>query len=231
MSESPRRPSGSPPYWPTGAQIMWRYGDGPLGAGRAISDDADTSVPHFAEPVTVVRDDADALIAWLAVGTPVMRAARADGLEKRDDTRTLFTADTVQAIGVWAQYDVLRIAPTGRAWSVCVFFAEQTRALAGWYVNLEAPHLRGGHAVHTRDHVLDLVIDPDRSMARKDADELVVAVAQGLFDSPTATAIEADAAEVEAIVAEWGSPFCDGWEHFQPDPAWPIPQPPELATW
>lgn len=210
---------------------MWRYGDGPLGAGRAIIDDGNTSVPHFAEPVTVVRDDADALVAWLAVGTPVMRAARADGLGKREDTGTLFTADTVHAVGAWADYDVLRIAPTGRSWSVCVFLAEHTRALAGWYVNLEAPHLRAGHAVHTRDHVLDLVIGPDRSMVRKDEDELVAAVAQGLFDSATAAAIEADAAEVEAIVAEWGSPFCDGWEHFQPDLAWPIPGLPERAIW
>lgn len=230
MSVNRRRPSGDPPYWPTGTQIMWRYGDGPLGAGVAITQDGNTSVPHFAEPVTVVDDDADALIAWLAAGTPVMRAARADGLGKRDDKSTLFTADTVLAIGVWTDYDVLRVAPTGRPWSVCVFFAEHTRAFAGWYVNLEEPHLRDGHAVHTRDHVLDLEIEPDRTMARKDEDELALAVAQGLFDAATAAAIEADAAEVEAIVADWDPPFCDGWEHFRPDPAWPIPRLPERRT-
>jgi hypothetical protein len=61
-----------------------------------------------------------------------MRAARADGLGKRDDKSTLFTAATVQDIGVWTDYDVLRIAPTGRPWSVCVFFAEHTRQFAGW---------------------------------------------------------------------------------------------------
>lgn len=227
MSVSRRGPSGNPPYWPAGTQIMWRYGDGPLGAGDAIAQDGNTSVPHFAEPVIVVHDDADGLVAWLAAGTPVLRAARADGLGKRDDKDTLFTADTVQHIGVWTDYDVLRVAPTGQPWSVCVFFAERTREFAGWYVNLEEPHVRDGHAVHTRDHVLDLVIKPDRTMARKDEDELALAVAQGLFDAATVAAIEANAAEVEAIVADWGSPFCDGWEHFRPDPAWPIPQLPE----
>jgi predicted RNA-binding protein associated with RNAse of E/G family len=222
VSESHRRPSGGPPYWSTGTQIMWRYGDGPLGTG-AIIEEGNTSVPHFAEPVTVVRDDADALVAWLAAGTRVLLAARADGLGKRDDKSTLFTAETVRAVGMWTGYDVLRIAPTGRPWSVCVFFDEHSGEFAGWYVNLEDPHVRDGHAVYTSDHVLDLVIKPDRNMARKDEDELELAVAQGLYDAAAAAAIEANAAEVERIVAAWDPPFCDGWEHFRPDPAWPIP--------
>jgi len=33
-----------------------------------------------------------------------------------------------------------------------------------------------------------------------------------------AAAIEANAAEVEALVADWGPPFCDGWERFRPVP-------------
>ncbi|MEJ7755964.1 MAG: DUF402 domain-containing protein [Nocardioidaceae bacterium] len=227
MSENHRRPSGTPPFWPTGTQVMWWSGDGPLAAGAAVTNDSRASVPHFAEPVTVVRDDADALVAWLAVGTPVLRAARADGLGKRDDKSTLFTAETVQASGEHAYYDILRIGPTGRPWSVWALFTEHTREFAGWYVNLEDPHTRDAHAVYTRDHVLDLEVEPDRTMARKDEDELALAVAQGLYDAATAAAIEAEAAEAEAIVADWGPPFCDGWEHFQPDPAWPIPGLPE----
>jgi predicted RNA-binding protein associated with RNAse of E/G family len=224
LSANQRRPSGGPPYWSTGTQVMWRYGDGPLGTGAAITD---TTVAHFAEPVTVVRDDADGLVAWLAAGTPVLCAGRADGLGKRADKSTLFTAETVQEIGEWTDYDVLRIAPTARPWSVCVFFAEHTGDFAGWYVNLEDPHIRDDHAVYTSDHVLDLLIAPDRSLSRKDEDELELAVAQGLYDAATAAAIEADAAEVEAIVADWGAPFCDGWEHYRPDPAWPVPRLPE----
>jgi predicted RNA-binding protein associated with RNAse of E/G family len=218
------RPSGSPPYWPTGAQIIWRSGEGSLAAGAAATNDGCEPVPIFAEPVTVVRDDADSLIVWLAVGTPVLRVARADGLGKRDDKSTLFTAATVQDIGVHAWYDILRIAPTGRPWSVWVFFTEHTRQFAGWYVNLEDPHTRDEHAVYTRDHVLDLEIAPDRTMVRKDQDELALAVAQGRFAAAAAAAIEANAAEAEAIVADWGPPFCDGWEYFEPDPSWPIPE-------
>lgn len=199
---------------------MWREGDGPPGTGATV---VDTSVPHFAQPVTVVRDDARGLVSWLAVGTPVLRAARADGLGKRDDAGTLFTAELVQEHGVHAVFDQLRIAPTGRPWSVWVFFTEGIREFAGWYVNLERPHVRDKYGVYTSDHVLDVVIGPDRTMVRKDEDELALAVMQGVFDATAAAAIEADAADVEEIAGAWGSPFCDGWERFRPDPAWPVP--------
>ena len=65
VSGNHRRPSGTPPYWPAGEQIVWREGDGPLGTGATVID---TSGPHFAQPVTVVRDDPDALVVWLPIG-------------------------------------------------------------------------------------------------------------------------------------------------------------------
>jgi len=199
---------------------MWREGDGALGTGAAI---VDTSLPHFAQPVTVVRDDSDVLVVWLRCGTPVLRAARADGRGKRDDPATMFTADLVQEQGTHALFDQLRIAPTGRPWSVWVFFAEDSGEFAGWYVNLEEPHVRDDVSVYTSDHVLDLVIAPDRTLVRKDEDELALAVMQGVFDEPMAAAIEENAAAVEALVVDWAPPFGDGWETFRPDPAWPIP--------
>src|SRR4029079_12426777 len=82
VTANPRRPSGSPPYWPTGTQILWRSGDGPLATGSPIAEDGGQPQPRFAEPVTVVRDDADGLVAWLPTGTPVLRVGRADGLGK-----------------------------------------------------------------------------------------------------------------------------------------------------
>lgn len=200
---------------------MWREGSGPLGTGAAVTD---TRVPHFAQPVTVVRDDANGLVAWLPCTTPVLRAARADGRGKRDDPDTLFTADLVQQRGTHAIFDQLRIALTGRPWSVWVFFAEGSGEFAGWYVNLEAPHVRDERTVFTSDHVLDLVVDPDRSVVRKDEDELALAVAQGVFHGSDAAAIQETAASVEQVVADWGTPFCDGWETFRPDPEWSIPR-------
>lgn len=103
-----------------------------------------------------------------------------------------------------------------------VFFAEGTGEFAGWYVNLETPHVRDRGAVFTSGHVLDVLVDPDRRVHRKDEDELELAVAQGVFDPAGGASTEADAAEVEAVVAAWGPPFCDGWEGFSSDPEWPI---------
>jgi hypothetical protein len=216
-----RRPSGEAPYWPRGAVVMWREGNGPLGTGATV---VDTSVPHFAQPVTVVSDDAEGLVVWLSCGTPVLRAARADGRGKRDDSGTLFRTDLVQERATHGVYDQLRIAPTGRPWSVWLLFAEGTGDFAGWYVNLERPHERDAHSVCTSDHVLDLVIAPDRTLRRKDEDELALAVAQGVFTEAEAAAIEQDAAAEESIVAGWGPPFRDGWETFRPEPGWPTPR-------
>ena len=38
------------------------------------------------------------------------------------------------------------------------------------------------------------------------------------------------AAEIEAVVAAWGPPFCDGWDTFEPDPAWEVPDPPTIPV-
>jgi predicted RNA-binding protein associated with RNAse of E/G family len=136
----------------------------------------------------------------------------------------MFTTDLVGGLATHALFDQVRIAPTGRPWSVWVLFAEGSGEFARWYVNLEEPHLRDDRAVYTSDHVLDLVVAPDRTLVRKDEDELSLAVAQGVFGGPVAAAIEENAAAVEALVVDWRWPFCDGWETFRPDPAWPTPR-------
>ena len=209
-----RRPSGSAQYWPAGTRIVWREGSGLLGTGPIVLDE---SAPHFASRMTVIRDDASGLVAWLAVGTPVLRVARADGRGKRDDPRTLFTAEFVAERGVHDVYDQLRIAPTGRPWSVWVMF--EGDEFAFWYVNLESPHVRSERAVFTSDRVLDVVVSPDRSVRLKDEDELVLAVSQGIFSESEAAAIATDARSVVELVASWGPPFCDRWETFRPPTA------------
>ena len=73
----------------------------------------------------------------------------------------------------------------------------------------------------------DAGYDVDRRTAALGEDELVEAVRQGRYTAEQATRFEADADAVEQIVAAWGSPFCDGWETFRPDPGWPVPGLPE----
>jgi len=214
---------GQRPFWTAGTHIRWWSGSGLLAAGPSLATAGDGQVPQNVEPMTVVQDDQWGLVAWLAVGTPVLRVARADGREKRDDKSTLFTAESVQCVGEWTGFDVLRIAPAGRRWSAWAFFTACTGGFAGWYVNFEDQHVRTACDLFTRDRILDLEVGPDGSVARKDEDELALAVEQGLLDAATAAETEADVAEVEDILHAWGEPFCDGWEQFRPDPTWGIP--------
>jgi uncharacterized protein len=207
------RPSGTPPFWAPGTVITYRWGD--------------HTGPHFAERVHVVRDNADCLVTWLAAGTPVLRKARVDGLSLRGDKATLFTAPVMQGEAEWTDYHVLRVAPTGRRWSVMHFFEAASGRFEGWYGNIEDPHFRDSDTIYSSDRVLDVWVEPDRTHERKDEDELEIADEQGRYAAEPAVAITAVAAEIEAVIAEWGPPFCDGWEKFLPDPAWSIPPLPE----
>ena len=110
-----------------------------------------------------------------------------------------------------------------------LWFEEGSGRFDGYYVNLEEPHTRDEEAVYSCDNVLDVEVGTDRTPHRKDADELVEAVRQGRHTAAQAERIAADAAEAEAVVAAWGSPFCDGWETFRPDPAWPVPRLPATS--
>ncbi|MGH3490102.1 MAG: DUF402 domain-containing protein [Actinopolymorphaceae bacterium] len=207
------RPSGDPPYWEPGTVISWRYW------------------PRAVAPVRVVRDDAAGLVAWLAAETPVLKSVLANG----NDIRSVplgparFTTARASRRGVWHGPGVLKIAPTGVPWSVWVFWDDEGRHRQ-WYVNLEQVHVRDKENVYTRDHVLDLVVRPDRTVTRKDEDEFVVALEVGRFDARHAAQIEEAAGDVERIVAAWERPFCDGWERWCPDPDWPLPDLPPTLT-
>lgn len=197
--------------WTPGTQIAWRY-------GHPGAHDLD-----FVAPLTVVRDDAEVLAAWLAVGSPVLKVVRADGRDLRDGGEDAFTAPRRRLASTWSGYSVLRVLPKARPWSVWHFFHGVTGAFEGWYVNIEDPHVRWGRTTRSRDHLLDVWVEPDRSVERKDEHELEAAVRAGRYTEAEADAIRAVATEVEEVVAAWGSPFCDGWEHFVPDPRWPVP--------
>lgn len=180
--------------------------------------------------MTVVRDDDDGLVAWLAAGTETLQARRPDGRDLRADKTQLFKGERVGVRADWKHNDVLRIAPTGKPWSVWLFWDCNDREFRGWYGNLEAPMRRDGNMALTRDHTLDVLIAPNRQHARKDEDELEIALSAGWYDEQQGESILQAADDLEAVIDAWGPPFCDGWENFKPDPSWPIPKLPEHYT-
>ena len=137
------RPSGDPPYWQPGDVINWRY--------RRRSS---RPLPESVAPVTVVRDDASGLAAWLAEGTPMWTVGRVDGRGVREvELAERFHGERVQTTGRWQGPGVLRVAPTGASWSVW-HFRDATGSNRGWYVNLERPHARDAHNVIRVEHQL-----------------------------------------------------------------------------
>jgi predicted RNA-binding protein associated with RNAse of E/G family len=93
----------------------------------------------------------------------------------------------------------------------------------GWYINLQEPIRPTPLGFDFMDHVLDVVIDPDLSWRWKDEEELEEAVRLGLLSRQEAASIRAEGERVIAQLEAREPPFCDGWERWQPDPAWPIP--------
>ncbi len=95
-------------------------------------------MPHWLDPMTVVRDDAQSLVAWLAPGTVVLKTV----LDTGEDVRAAplperYNRKLSMAKTLWRGEGILRIAPIGVPWSVWLFW-EPGWQFAGWYVNQAA---------------------------------------------------------------------------------------------
>lgn len=187
--------------------------------------------PETVRPMTVVRDDARGLVAWLARGTEILRPVLPDGGELRSlPLIDMFRAARALRRDRWVGQGILKLAPTGVPWSIWCFWTDQW-SFNGWYVNLEDPHHRDEGSIATQDHVLDLWVAPDRSVLWKDDDELEACVVAGRYTAQQAAAFRADARVVEGLVARWDTPFSDRWEEWRPDPTWRVPDLPDGLTW
>ena len=160
-------------------------------------------VPGRAGPVALRpqhRPDAGrcattSVVSWL--GWPPTQSSsrgvpRTGGSTREVPLAERFAVEQVPVVESWRGGGVLRIAPTGRPWSVWLFW-EDDGSFAGHYVNLELPHSRRGGETATRDLTLDLWLEPDGELWLKDADEVEVAVSSGRYAESVAGEIHAAA--------------------------------------
>jgi hypothetical protein len=201
------RAAGTAPYFAPGQVLAWHY------AG-------------WVDMMRVVRDDERGLVAWLPSGSERRVMVAADGLGLRDRPvaeRSLVAREPV--VRTWTGPGILRIAPTGRPWSIWVF-VEDDGAFGGHYVNLELTHERptgGAASTFSRDLVLDLWMDGE-GIWLKDADELEAAVAAGTFTKEQGAVIEDVGRQARAELLQpraW--PLDEGWESWRPPPEWDDP--------
>jgi hypothetical protein len=213
--DDPMRPAGGPPYAEPGDVVTWHYG-------------------LSADVLRVVRDDERGLVAWLPSGSEQLASVPAGGGSLRElplDRR--FSGRRAMRRRTWRGPGILRVAPTGRPWSIWYFTDEDDGSFAGHYVNLELVHRRpqSVRRVHTRDLVLDLWVE-DGETWLKDADELEAAVAAGRYTEEQGALVHdlAELARAEVIERRaW--PLDEGWESWRPPQEWdePLSLPASLA--
>src|SRR5438105_3372215 len=105
---------------------------------------------RFVLPVTLVRDDGDAVVTWLRPGTPYMRPVTPTGAQDRNATGSWTMGEQR-----WTTTNVVMVTRFGRAHSLWHFFDERWSFL-GWYANLQAPYARDRVGFTTEDHALDV---------------------------------------------------------------------------
>jgi hypothetical protein len=122
---------------------------------------------------------------------------------------------------------ILSFAWPGTPYAVLLLWDADWRFLS-WYVNLETPLRRSPIGFDYTDHALDVLIAPDRSRWEwKDEDELVEAIALGLFTEADAAAFHAAGERAIEHVVQREPPFDREWDRWRPDPSWPTPELPE----
>ncbi len=168
--------------------------------------------------MTVVQDTPDLIALY-------WRAGNLDKKPQGLTVRGLLSTEQLDLVDhVWKETDVFMLATPGAAHAVYVMWETGHTKLRCWYIDLQDPLRRTSIGFNTRDHLLDVVVSPDRSEWRwKDEDQLDEAVAIGLFSAEEARTIRAEGERVIKLVRADQSPFCDGWERWKPPAEWGMP--------
>lgn len=182
-------------------------------------------------PVTVVRDDDEAVALYVAVGAPIKVQARRDGTRLTRDTPFLERERMIGGLadGTWNGNHVLKVMQPGRMSATWLMWRDPGWLFRGYYGNIQAPMQRTHLGFDTADYLLDIEIGTDFSCSWKDEEEWDTAWEHGLIDRETLTGVRA---EGERIIADAGArrwPFDAGLESWRPDPSWPVPGMP--ASW
>ncbi len=179
--------------------------------------------PILGRPLTVVSDVDGVLATYLAIGTRLFGAIFADRETAMDE---IASGSVRWGERTWVDHNVLLVVREGDPYAVMAFWKEDGR-FVGWYINLQDPMRRTPIGYDSRDHFLDLLIDPDlASWTWKDEDELDAAVTMGLFTADEAATFRQNGEQVVAQVSR-GEAWWEHWRSWEPDPSRSIPTLPE----
>jgi hypothetical protein len=168
----------------------------------------------------VVRDDENLIALYLCPGTRQRRCkGRRGGPSGRQMLPDGWTGE--YEISVWHTHRALFLYRPGDAHSVGLFWRESDGEFQYWYVNLEIPWRRSPVGFDTWDQELDLVVAPDLSSWKwKDEDEFAWLQEVGIITAAEAASVRAEADRAITAIEHRLSPYCDGWERWQPNSSW-----------
>ena len=173
-----------------------------------------------ARPARLIRDDRDLVVAYLPPGIRWKRPVSADGTE----LLRMPAAEWALGDATWTTGRMLHLTNPGAAHAIHLWWLPPDWRFGGWYVNLQEPIRRTSLGFDYMDQMLDIVIEPDLSWRWKDADELEAAVNDGLVTRAWADDVRREGERVIRGLEGRRAPFSDGWEHWRPNPEWPIPE-------
>ncbi len=191
--------------------MTWSYGD--VVVRREIS----WGRPCLAVPVIVVEDSEALLATFMPSGAPFSYGDVAWPTETGKHPWWPNPA--------WQGHGTLMLQRPGEPYAVWHFWAGSERRFESWYLNLQEPFRRTAIGYDTQDLELDVIVLEDMQWFFKDAEKLDEWRAEGRYSDAELAAIRATGAEIAAMLDEqrmWWDPELRRW---QPDPAWPVPDP------
>lgn len=205
-------------YAPAMADRRWQPGEHAVVRYLTIIEEK----PGDSWPARVIEDTDARVVLYLPDGTTFKRKVFRPRAERRPEG-TLTHRDAS------LPFDTLRLMYPDRASSIWAVWERDAggRRFKGWYVNMEEPYRRTAVGFDTNDHTLDILVQPDLAWTWKDAGELDDRVREGLYTPELATAVRAEGERIIEQIERREPPFSEGWEDWQPDPGWPLPELPE----
>jgi len=171
-------------------------------------------------PATVVEDTPEQRAMLVRPGAAWMIPVGPEGEELRIP------------IGEWTlrRRDITRrllsFAWPDRAYAVMAFW--ENDKFMNWYINLQTPLRPTEIGFDYVDHLLDVIVEPDRATWRwKDEDELAEAIELGVFSPADADAFRAAGEQAIEHLTGGAPPFNRDWTTWRPDPAWSAPSLPD----
>jgi hypothetical protein len=167
-------------------------------------------------PNVFVSSSDEHVVLYTSAGTRWIGPAGASEGEYVDQ---LANGWTVRSL-VWHSTHVLRVTPWDAGHSVDLYWDAHDGRFLYWYVNFQSPLRMTQLGWDTSDHVIDIIVLPDRTWHMKDEADFARALDLQLWDGEHGRAVRAEVDGVIERVQAWAPPFCDGWEEWRPDPAW-----------